>query len=110
MGEADTETPAAEYVEKLDAIKKAAPRSSGTSIPRPPIAGIASSSTARANQCPRPPCRVSVSTVGDEDSERRLFEFLGKAMPRPRGAKSRNVGERSRSRRTGIHPVLRCLK
>jgi dienelactone hydrolase len=91
MGESDTETPAAECVEKLDAIKKA-----GAPIEWHVYAGTThcwdckqldgfSKTDARGHHVEY---RFQQSVT--DDSERRLFGFLGKAMPRRRPVKTGN--------------------
>jgi dienelactone hydrolase len=84
MGEADTETPAVECLEKLDAIKKAGA----------PIEWHVYPETTHCWDCKQLDGFSKIDVRGHyvvyrfqqsvtDDSERRLFEFLGKAMPRP---------------------------
>jgi dienelactone hydrolase len=84
MGEADTETPAAECVDKLEAIKTAGA----------PIEWHIYPETTHCWDCEQLDGFSKIDVRGQyvvyrfqqsvtDDSERRLFEFLGKTMPRP---------------------------
>jgi dienelactone hydrolase len=84
MGEADTETPAAECVDRLEAIKKAGA----------PIEWHVYPETTHCWDCKQLDGFSKIDVRGHyvvyrfqqsvtDDSERRLFEFLRKTMPRP---------------------------
>jgi dienelactone hydrolase len=83
MGEADTETPAAECIEKLDTVKETGA----------PIEWHVYPKTTHCWDCKQLDGLSKIDVRGHrveyrfqqsvtDDSERRLFEFLGKAMPR----------------------------
>jgi len=83
MGEADTETPAAECVEKLEAIKKAGA----------PVEWNVYPATTHCWDCQQLDGVRKIDVRGHQveyhfqqsvtdDSEQRLFQFLSKAMPR----------------------------
>jgi dienelactone hydrolase len=83
MGEADTETPAVECVEKLEAIKKAGA----------PVEWHVYPATTHCWDCQQLDGVRKIDVRGHQveyhfqqsvtdDSEQRLFQFLGKAMPR----------------------------